>query len=169
MPELHLKRSAETLAITFGDHSATIPFADVALLGDTWERIYKDAAAYGRTLFDNTFRDEQLRARLSGLPANERLLLVADDPSIAAIPWEYLRDPDGKLLASRLTFVRGLPEHERRDSFTFAAPLEIVAIPVSPIDETRVLNVEREWKDLLEAVTTGAPTEALTLKRVRPP
>src|SRR5437763_4494355 len=169
MPELHLQRTGDTLTITLGEQNSTISFADVALHADTWESIYKDATAYGRDLFENTFRAEQLRTRLASLPANERLLLVADDPLVASIPWEYLRDSNGKLLASRFNFVRGVPEKERRDSFSFNGSVEIVAIPVSPVDEPRVPNVEREWKDLIEAVTTGAPTEALTFRRVRPP
>src|SRR5205085_11875025 len=113
-----------------------------------------DAAVYGSDLFKKAFRDEQMHTLLASLPANERLLLVADDPQVASIPWEYLRDQNDKLLAARLNFVRGIPEKERRDSFSFNSSLEIVAIPVSPVDETRVLNVEREWKDLVEAVTT---------------
>src|SRR5438874_5500077 len=169
MPELHLQRTGNELTITLGEQSTTLPFADVALHIDTWESIYKDATAYGRDLFEKTFGDEQLRNRLASLPANERLLLVADDPMVASIPWEYLRDSNDKLLVSRFNFVRGIPEKERRDSFSFNGSLEIVAIPVSPVDEPRVLNVEREWKDLVEAVTTGAPAEALTLRRVRPP
>src|SRR2546421_10530999 len=169
MPELHLQRTGNELTITLGEQSTTLPFAGVALHADTWESIYKDATAYGRDLFEKTFCDEQLRTRLASLPANERLLLVADDPLVASIPWEYLRDQNNRLLASRLNFVRGLPEAHRRESFTFSGPLEIIAIPVSPVDEPRILNVEREWKNLVEAVTTGAPAEALTLRRVRPP
>src|SRR5207248_5950492 len=134
MPELHLQRTGNELTITLGEQSTTLPFADVALRSETWESIYEDATAYGRDLFEKTFRDEQLRTRLAGLPANERLLLVADDPLVASIPWEYLRDSNSKLLASRLNFVRGIPEQKRRDSFSFNHRLEIVAIRVSPAD-----------------------------------
>src|SRR2546426_714904 len=169
MLELHLQHNGSMLDVIFGEYKSSFPLADVAQNATTWEDIYDNAVAYGRDLFDKTFRDEQVRTILSNLPANERLLLVAEDPLIAAIPWEYLRDSNGKLLASRLNFVRTIPEAQRRENFSFAGPLEIVAIPVSPVDEPRVLNVEREWKDLVEAVTTSAPAEALTLKRVRPP
>jgi tetratricopeptide (TPR) repeat protein len=169
MPELHLHRHESTLEVILDEHRSRFPLADVVLNATTWERIYEDAAVYGRQLFDKTFRDEQLRAMLANLPANERLLLVAEDPLVASIPWEYLRDQNNKLLASRLNVVRGLPEAQRRESFTFTGPLEIIAIPVSPVDEPRMLNVEREWKNLVEAVTITSPPKSLTLKRTRPP
>ncbi len=155
--------------MTLGEHSTSIPLAEIVPGASNWQRIYDDAVAYGRDLFDQTFRDEQMRTMLASLPANERLVLVADDPLVASIPWEYLRDQNGKLLAARLNFVRGLPQERRRDSFSFVGPLEIVAIPVSPVDEPRVLNTEREWRDLVEAVTVTSPPKSLTLKRVRPP
>src|SRR5437868_6945992 len=153
MPELQLQRSDELLTITLGDNITSIPLADVAPNEDIWQRIYDDAVAYGRDLFDKTFRNEQMQTLLTNLPANERLLLVADDPLVASIPWEYLRDQNNKLLVSRFNFVRGIPEGQRRDDFMCIEPLEVVAIPVSPVDEPRVLNVEREWKNLIEAVT----------------
>src|SRR5260221_13710793 len=102
MLELHLQRTGDLLTFTLGEKSTSVSFADVAPTVKTWERIYEDAIAYGRKLFEQTFRDEQLRTTLANLPANERLLLVADDPLVAAIPWEYLRDQNDKLLASRL-------------------------------------------------------------------
>jgi tetratricopeptide (TPR) repeat protein len=169
MPEMHLQRTDDTLTVTFGEKSTSLPLADVALNATTWERIYEDAAAYGKDLFEKTFRDEALRTMLADLPANERLLLVAEDPLVAAIPWEYLRDQNNKLLASRLNFVRGLPEARRRGDFSFVDPLEILAIPVSPVDEPRVLNVEREWKNLVESITLDTSPKSLILKRVRPP
>lgn len=169
MPELQLQRVGDALAITLDESITYIPLTDVAPVEEMWRHIYDDAVVYGRDLFDKTFRDEQIRTMLTNLPVNERLLLVADDPQVATIPWEYLRDQNNKLLASRLNFVRGIPEAQRKDSFAFNGPLEIVAIPVSPVDEPRVLNVEGEWKNLVEAVTMTNPPKSFTLKRVRPP
>src|SRR6266516_789051 len=169
MLELYLHRSESTLDVMLGEHKSTFPLADVALNATTWERIYDEAVTYGRDLFDKTFRDEQLRTMLANLQANERLLLVADDPLVAVIPWEYLRDQNNKLLASRLNFVRGIPESQRKDNFSFNGPLEIIAVPVSSVDEPRILNVEGEWKNLAEAVTITSPPKSLTLKSVRPP
>jgi len=61
--------------VTIGEHSSSIPLAEVVTGASTWQRIYDDAVAYGLDLFAN-------------LPANERLFLVADDPLVASIPWE---------------------------------------------------------------------------------
>jgi hypothetical protein len=66
---------------------------------------------------------------------------------VAAVPWEYLRDPDGRLLAARLNLVR--------------------AIPVAPVDDRRPLNTEGEWQRVVEAVSQLG--KALTVTCVRPP
>src|SRR5438093_713496 len=107
MLELHLQQTDNTLTISLGDHTDTIPFTDIALTEEKIEGLYHDAASYGRALFDQTFRTEASRNKVASLRANERLVLVAEDPLVASIPWEYLRDQNDKLLASRLTFVRG--------------------------------------------------------------
>ncbi len=112
MPELQLQLTGDILTIRLGEHTASIPFIDVALNEHSGQQIYDDAAVYGRTLFAKTFRDEQMQAVLTNIRANERLVLVADDPLVAAIPWEYLRDQRDKLLASRLNFVRSVSEPE---------------------------------------------------------
>ncbi len=62
MPEMHLQHTDDTLTVTFGEKSTSLPLANVALNANTWERIYEDAATYGRELFDKTFGDEQLRS-----------------------------------------------------------------------------------------------------------
>src|SRR5437588_6890924 len=139
MLELHLQRADNTLTVTLGEYTNTIPLVDVALTEEKVKGLYHDAVSYGRALFDQIFRDEAIRNKLASLRANERLVLVAEDPLVASIPWEYLRDQNGKLLASRLNFVRGLPEGRRRESFAFSDALEIVAVPVSPVDEQQGL------------------------------
>src|SRR5262245_36610715 len=114
MPELVLKLAGDTLQVSLAGRSASLPWASVAPAEHTWERIYDDAAGYGRELFDKTFADEGLRGALANLGPGERLLLVAEDPLVAAVGWEYLRDAGGRLLAGRLNLVRGLPEAQRR-------------------------------------------------------
>lgn len=153
MAELNFKRTGETLTVTFAEHHAVVPWAEVALNEHTAQRIYDDAGAYGRTLFEQVIRDQALRSALLALPLNERLALITDDPEVAAVPWEYLRDPNDMLLAARLNMVRyvagrqyALPES--------AQALSIVAVPVSPVDESRPLNTEHEWRRLIEAVTS---------------
>jgi len=74
--------------VTIGEHSSSIPLAEIVPGASTCQRIYDDAVAYGRDLFDHTFREEQMRTLLANLPANECLILVADDPLVASIPWE---------------------------------------------------------------------------------
>ncbi len=88
MPELHVRRTGNTLSVTIGEHSSSIPLAEIVPGASTWQRIYDDAVACGRDLFDHTFREEQMRTLLANLPANERVVLVADDPLVASLPWE---------------------------------------------------------------------------------
>src|SRR2546425_13229662 len=105
MPELVLQRTADILEVTFSEQHASVPWADVAPNATMGQRIYADAIAYGKALFEKTFPAGPLRTALTALRANERLVLVIDDPHVAAIPWEYLRDPEGRLLAGRYTVV----------------------------------------------------------------
>src|SRR5947209_5321427 len=114
MAELHLKRTDDTLTVTFGEHSASVSWSDVALKKDTGQRIYDDAGEYGRMLFGQVFRNEPLCSALLALRSNERVVLVAEQSEVAAIPWEYLRDSNHTLLASRLNLVRGVPVGQRR-------------------------------------------------------
>ncbi len=170
MPELSLQHTGDNLTaltITLGDISASIPWSDIAPDETTGQRIYFDPVTYGRDLFDKTFRDESLRAALSNLRTNERLVLVIADQSIASIPWEYLREPDGRLLAARLTLVRSVPEAQPNPNLDFTKPLHIVAIPVSPVNDSPPLDTEGEWQRVVTAVSK--PGKALTVTRVRPP
>lgn len=86
MPELHLQRTDSILTVTLGEQSASIPFADVVPNASTWQHIYDDAAAYGRDLFDKTYRYEQMRTMLTNMPTNERLVLIADDHLVGIRP-----------------------------------------------------------------------------------
>src|SRR2546423_4323563 len=119
MPELVLQRTADPLEVTLGEHHAPIPWADVASDATIGQRIYDDAIAYGKDLFEKSFPAGPLRTALSALRANERLLLVIDDPLVAAIPWEYLRDPEGRLLAARLTLVRAVSGAQQNAELDF--------------------------------------------------
>ncbi len=57
MPELVLRQSADTLEVTFGEYQALVPWADVAPTVTTGQRLYDDAVAYGKTLFEQVFPD----------------------------------------------------------------------------------------------------------------
>ncbi len=169
MTELHFQRAGNSLMLRLGDEQAFIPFASVELNKATKQRIYDDAAAYGRELFDKAFHNEQLQIALTNLPVGERLLLITEDPLVAAVPWEYLRDKDDKLIASRLNLVRCIPEALDKDDFTVNGPLKIIAVAAAPVDESPILNAERAWRNLIEAVTVAKPAKSLTITRVRPP
>lgn len=167
MPELLLQRIGDTLEVTLGAHHTAVPWADIVPDATAGQRIYDDAVTYGKTLFEQTFADTSLRQALTTLRANERLVLVIDDPLVAAIPWEYLRDPEGRLLAARLTLVRSVSGAQQNEDLDFTLPLHIIAIPVSPVDDARVLDTEGEWQRVLAAVRKQG--RGLTLTRVRPP
>lgn len=62
MAELHFERVGDTLTVTYADYRAVIPWAEVALDEHTAQRIYADAATYGRTLFEQVIRDAALRS-----------------------------------------------------------------------------------------------------------
>src|SRR6266702_940538 len=108
MPELMLQRAGDVLEVIFGEHHASVPWTAVAPDVTTGQRIYDDAISYGKDLFEKTFPAGPLRTALTTLRANERLVLVIDDPLVAAIPWEYLRDAEGRLMAARLNLVRSV-------------------------------------------------------------
>src|SRR5205823_6462369 len=123
--------------------------------------IYDDAVAYGKNLFQKAFPEKSLQQALISLRLNERLVLVIDDPLVAAIPWEYLRDFDGRLLSARFTLVRSVSEAQRDEGIDFTRPLHIVAIPTSPVDDLRKLDTEGEWQRVVDAI--GTQNKALTL------
>src|SRR5947208_2686663 len=104
MPELYLQHTGDNLEITFNEYHASVPWADIAPNEETGKHIYEDASGYGRNLFNVILQDEGLRSALTTLDVNERLEIVAEDYQVAAIPWEYLRDQNNKLLSSRFNF-----------------------------------------------------------------
>src|SRR5438270_4694774 len=145
MPELHLQRTDDILTIRLGEQSASVPWTNIAPDAATGQRIYDDAIAYGKELFEKTFPAGPLRTALIGLRTNERLVLVIDDPSVAAIPWEYLRDPEGRLLAGRLNLVRSVSGAQQNAELDFTLPLYIVAVTVLLVADHRVFDIAGEW------------------------
>jgi len=96
MPELHIHRSGDDLITEFGEHRATTLWSNIASLKLTAEK----AREYGRDLFDSMTQNAELRDALVKLPKNSRLVLLVEEPEVAAIPWEYMRfsDRNGGLL-----------------------------------------------------------------------
>lgn len=88
-----------------------------------------DPVSYGKALYGALFPSESpARLALDAHPA--RLLLVALDEELDALPWEYACGPDGAL-ASVCAFVRGLPQAQRAQPPTMLG--EQVANPYSRV------------------------------------
>jgi tetratricopeptide (TPR) repeat protein len=98
----------------------------------------------------------------------KRILLVAEDPALDAIPWEYLRGPDGFVVLDA-AFVRGFPAAKRQPAPDLTGiSLHIVAIPSNPIGhDIARLDIAGEWTRLKESLN-GLET-AIRLERARPP
>lgn len=120
----------------------------------------------GKTLYDALFPLETLaHQRIAGQP--ERIVLVAMDEALDALPWEYASGPAG-LLVLTCHFVRGLPVAQRRSSPPVSSPLHSIAIPSQPLSESvPPLSIESEWQRLKESI--AELPYALTLERTRPP
>lgn len=121
--------------------------------------------AYGTALFQALFAPASIALQaLEGMP--ERILLVAGDNQIDALPWEYAYGPDG-FLVCETHFVRGLPQ-ARIPAHTLDLPLHIVAVPSNPLEkDLPPLNIDGEWTRLKEIVQQ-LPYQ-VTLERTRPP
>src|SRR6266487_2196700 len=82
-----------------------------------------DPVAYGKVIYDTVFPPETAARRaLEQMP--ERLLLVATDSDLDAVPWEYAYGPDG-FLVLECQFVRGLPLEQRIDPSGLGSSLHI--------------------------------------------
>jgi len=125
-----------------------------------------DPVAYGTALYAALFPpDSPARQTLDRRP--ERILLVAADPDLDAIPWEYMYGPDGFLVCD-LPFVRGLPPEQRIPAPEQVGSLHIVAVPSNPLHPRLApLNIDGEWMRLVDGVRRV--TSAVTLERVWPP
>jgi tetratricopeptide (TPR) repeat protein len=125
-----------------------------------------DPIHYGTMLYHALFRSETLASQ-SLAAAPERIVLVASDPSLDAIAWEYLYGPTG-FLVQECHVVRALPPEQRIQPVTLNTGLHIVAIPSNPLSSrVAALNIDAEWQRLTEMV--NALPFALTLERTRPP
>jgi len=93
-----------------------------------------------------------------------RILLVAADDVLDAIPWEYTSPagPSGSIACS-CSFVRGLPTEQRNSPPAMLSELHIVAVASSPLSRTLApLNIGGEWTRLTEIVGGRARRDAGT-------
>ena len=73
---MHLQRAGDQLTVTLGEQTVSVPITDMIPDASTWQRIYDDAVAYGRELFDRTFRDEQMRTLLAKRTNYPRIMFM---------------------------------------------------------------------------------------------
>jgi hypothetical protein len=125
-----------------------------------------DAVTYGKALYAALFPPNSLaQQKLAARP--KRLLLVATDDALDALPWEYAYGPDGSV-ACVCAFVRGLPAEQRIAPPDILSGLHIVAVASSPLSHVLApLNIQGEWTRLTEIVYDLE--RAVTLERAWPP
>ena len=167
--ELILAHQDETqISVTCdGQSSHTFDIRPLRLpAGREYERLMADPVGYGRELYAALFPP--------GSPAHqtleespERIVLVAVDEDVDALPWEYLYGPDD-FLVLECHFVRGIPTQQQGQLLTLETGLHIVAVPSDPLSKrVQPLNIDAEWLNLKESV--ASLPFALTLERTRPP
>lgn len=125
-----------------------------------------DPVTYGKALYAALFPPgSPAHQALAAKPT--RIVLVAGDDELDALPWEYASGPGG-CVACRCSFVRGLPKEQRSAPPTMLSGLHIVAVASSPLSHTLApLNIQGEWTRLTEIV--GGLDRAVTLERAWPP
>jgi hypothetical protein len=126
----------------------------------------KDPVTYGKALYAALFPPDSLAEQvLAARPS--RILLVAADDVLDALPWEYAFGKSG-CVACICSFVRGLPTEQRSAPPAILSGLHIVAVASSPLSHTLApLNIQGEWTRLTEIV--GSLDRAVTLERAWPP
>src|SRR5216110_662559 len=150
-----------------GQHSHTFDLQSLILSKNMEkERILNDPISYGQALYTVLFASGTLAQQALGATPR-RIVLVAMDEDLDAIPWEYVYGPDGFLI-QEYHFVRGLPIEQRIPPSTLDTSLHIVAIPSNPLSSLVLpLNIDAEWLRLKTTITSLPFT--LTLERTRPP
>ena len=125
-----------------------------------------DPVVYGTALYTALFPPNSL-AHQTLATKPKRIVLVAADDTLDAIPWEYAYGPDG-FVACACALVRGLPAKQRSAPPEILSGLHIVAVASNPLDHYLApLNIQGEWIRLTEIV--GELDRAVTLERVWPP
>ncbi|MFP5264097.1 MAG: CHAT domain-containing protein [Blastocatellia bacterium] len=127
--------------------------------GQAAETFAAAAEDFGGRLFDAVFKDEIYACLLVSLEeARDQdkglriLLRLRDVPDLAALPWEYLYNPNlGFLSCSPDTpVVRYLELPKRVRPLTIKLPLRVLVMISSPGDYPR-LDVDKEWAKLSES------------------
>ncbi len=124
-----------------------------------------DPVAYGQLVYAALFGADTAASRaLRALP--EQLLLVAPEPDVQAVPWEYAYGPDDWVV-TEVAFVRGLPAAQRRPPAAAAGPLHVIVVPSQPLnDSIAPLDTAGEWLRLSEVLSEV--DHAVTVERTVP-
>src|SRR6266487_3110321 len=151
-----------------GQPSHTFDLQPIMLKSE--EELFSNHEAYGEKLYEALFPPETPARHALDAEA-ERVLLVAPDDDLDAIPWEYIHGPNG-FLVQELHFVRGLPAEQRLQPPLLDTGLHIIAVPSNPLSSRLAsLNINAEWtrlKEIVEEIGRSLHC-ALTLERTRPP
>lgn len=137
------------------------------------------AESFGRTLFDAVFKDELLSCFRRSLDDASRQnsglrirLRLTDVPELADLPWEYLYCPsaaDFLGLSIDTPVVRDLDLPEKSDPpLAVTQPLRILVMISLPEGEEE-LEVEREWRNLNEALADLLRQKSVILDRLERP
>ena len=124
-----------------------------------------DPVAYGAAVYTALFgADTAASKALESLP--ERLVIVATDPDLHSVPWEYAHGPNGWVV-TEVPFVRGLPGDKRVVAASVDQPLHVVVVPSHPLGGGLApLDTEGEWVRLTEII--NATANDVTLERAVP-
>src|SRR6266516_2408626 len=166
--ELILKRKSGTQVLVTCDERSSHTFDLLTLMPGNNGLPYPldDPIAYGKAIYQALFPQETSAwITLNAKP--ERILFIATDDTIDAIPWEYAYGPDD-FVVLEYRFVRGLSANQRIAPPPLDKGLHIVAIPSNPMShELEPLNIDGEWIRLKEIIQE-LKEFSITLERARP-
>ncbi|HEX5691596.1 MAG TPA: CHAT domain-containing protein, partial [Roseiflexaceae bacterium] len=117
-----------------------------------------DLTYIGQKLFESLFqgKGKEIYARSQGVLQHDQGLRIvlrgADDPAFAALPWEFLYDPDqGPLVMLDAPIVRYLPQSAVLPTLKTSLPLKVLLTSAQPKDQAPI-QVEKELKEVQTAL-----------------
>jgi hypothetical protein len=112
----------------------------------------------GRLLFESLFQGKvkevynRTQGQLQNAGLRLKLKIDADEAHVAALPWEFLNDPDqGPLALLDLSIVRYLPQQAVIPHLKAVLPLNMLLTGAQPKD-LETANIERELDDVQKAL-----------------
>ena len=132
----------------------------------------------GSELFRAVFQGELLKA-FQGCLARARSgsglrirLRLNDVPQMAALPWEYLYDAEGRgflALSDRTPVVRYLELSEGLDTLLVEPPLRVLAVISTPRGYRELVEADEEWKRLGAALEPLLGSDVFEIERLERP